>query len=181
MGALLLLGTACAPKVEARVDAGAEARTIPYGANAAAGARFVHDGVTLYYETYGAGQPLLLVHGYGFSIGSLAAQIAFFKQHYRVIAMDSRDHGRSSDSDELPPHNRITVVTNAAFVIRPATAADAPALAAPGERTFRNTFAAANTPEDLAAYLSTTCSAARQADELAEPLRTTLAGATRCG
>jgi len=106
---ILLLGTACAPRAEAPADAAAEtAESIPYGANAAAGATFVHDGVTLYYETYGAGRPLLLVHGNGFSIGTLAAQIAFFKEQYRVIAMDSRDHGRSSDSEEPLTYEKMT-------------------------------------------------------------------------
>jgi pimeloyl-ACP methyl ester carboxylesterase len=71
---------------------------IPYGANKAASGTFVHDGVTLYYETYGEGPPLLLVHGNGGSIGTLAAQIEAFKPHHKVIAMDSRDQGRSSDS-----------------------------------------------------------------------------------
>jgi pimeloyl-ACP methyl ester carboxylesterase len=72
---------------------------VPYGANAQASGTFTHDGVSLYYETYGNGAPLLLVHGNGGSIGGLAAQIEFFKQHYTVIAMDSRDQGRSADSD----------------------------------------------------------------------------------
>ncbi|MEO8226639.1 MAG: alpha/beta hydrolase [Gemmatimonadota bacterium] len=106
--AVLLLG-ACGPQAEVPVRATkAPPPAIPYGANAAAGTTFVHDGVTLYYETYGAGQPLLLVHGNGFSIGSLAAQIAFFKEHYKVIAMDSRDHGRSSDSEEPITYEKMT-------------------------------------------------------------------------
>ena len=74
------------------------ATAIPYGANKAASGTFVHHGVTLYYETYGQGEPLLLVHGNGGSIGWMAAQIDFFKTHRRVIVMDSRDQGRSSDS-----------------------------------------------------------------------------------
>jgi len=69
-----------------------------YGANPAAGHTFVHDGVALYYEVYGTGEPLLIVHGNGGSIGSLAAQIDYFRDRYQVIAMDSRDHGRSGDS-----------------------------------------------------------------------------------
>jgi pimeloyl-ACP methyl ester carboxylesterase len=74
------------------------APTWQYGANPAAGHTFVHDGVALYYEVYGAGEPLLIVHGNGGSIGSLAAQIDYFRDRYQVIAMDSRDHGRSGDS-----------------------------------------------------------------------------------
>jgi pimeloyl-ACP methyl ester carboxylesterase len=69
-----------------------------YGANAAAGGTFAHDGVRLYYEVYGSGAPLLVVHGNGGSIADMAAQIDFFRQDYKVIAMDSRDQGRSGDS-----------------------------------------------------------------------------------
>ena len=68
---------------------------VRYGANPAAGKTFVHDGVSLYYETYGAGPPLLIIHGNGANIGSLRAQIDGFRGKYRVIVMDSRDHGRS--------------------------------------------------------------------------------------
>jgi pimeloyl-ACP methyl ester carboxylesterase len=71
---------------------------VKYGANAAAGRTFTHDGVKLYYEVYGAGQPLIVVHGNGGSIVDLAAQIAHFRKQYKVIAMDSRSHGKSADS-----------------------------------------------------------------------------------
>lgn len=81
---------------------------VPYGANAPASGTFTHDGVSLYYETYGDGQPLLLVHGNGLSIGSLAAQIDFFRKGYKVIAMDSRDHGRSADSDSPLTYEKMT-------------------------------------------------------------------------
>ncbi|HEU4699390.1 MAG TPA: GNAT family N-acetyltransferase [Gemmatimonadales bacterium] len=67
------------------------------------------------------------------------------------------------------------------FHLRPAAPADAAPLAALGERTFRETFAAANRPEDLAAYLAATYGATRQAEELADPRRTTLVAATAAG
>lgn len=79
-----------------------------YGANAAAGKTFTHDGVKLYYETYGAGEPLLLVHGNGASIGSFKAQIDFFRKRYRVIAMDSRDQGQSGDSPDAITYEKMT-------------------------------------------------------------------------
>jgi len=57
----------------------------------------MHDGVRLYYEVYGTGEPLLLVHGNGASIGWFKAQIDYFRVHYQVIALDSRDQGKSDD------------------------------------------------------------------------------------
>ena len=68
------------------------------GAADSPGQFFTHDGVKLYYEIHGKGEPLLLVHGNGGSTADFKAQIAYFKQRYRVIAMDSRDQGRSDDS-----------------------------------------------------------------------------------
>lgn len=102
VAAAILALSACAPA--AKTDAPApEAATsvapIPYGANAAASGSFTHDGITFYYETYGEGEPLLLVHGNGASIGSFVKQIDHFKSHYRVIAMDSREQGKSTGSD----------------------------------------------------------------------------------
>ena len=102
--AVLVLFVACAPR-ETRPP---EPLTIPYGANEAVGATFVHDGVTLYYESYGKGEPLLLVHGNGGSIGGWAAQIDYFRTKYTVIAMDSRDQGRSADSQEPITYEKMT-------------------------------------------------------------------------
>jgi pimeloyl-ACP methyl ester carboxylesterase len=74
----------------------------PYGNNPVAGHYLPTRGFRLYYETYGQGEPLLLFHGNGGSISSMANQIPFFAQHYRVIAIDTRAHGKSKDpSDSL--------------------------------------------------------------------------------
>lgn len=64
---------------------------VRYGANPAAERIITHDGVRLYYEVYGVGEPLLLVHGNGGGISDLSAQIAHFRKRYKVIAMDGRD------------------------------------------------------------------------------------------
>lgn len=99
LAVVVALANACAPEpAKTAKPPTAVATAIPYGANKAAGHTFVHDGITFYYEVYGEGEPLLLVHGNGGSMGLLAAQIDHFKAHRKVIAMDSRDQGRSGDS-----------------------------------------------------------------------------------
>lgn len=84
-----------------------------YGSNSAAGQYFTHDGVKLYYEVYGSGEPLLLIHGNGGDIFSLSAQIDYFRKNYKVIAMDSRDQGRSSDSPDKITYEKMTDDLNA--------------------------------------------------------------------
>jgi pimeloyl-ACP methyl ester carboxylesterase len=89
------------------------ARTAPkpvakYGSNPAAGNTFTHDGVKLYYEVYGTGEPLLIVHGNGGSIIDLKAQIDYFRRRYKVVAMDSRDHGKSGDSPDKITYEKMT-------------------------------------------------------------------------
>ena len=57
------------------------------------------NGIDIYYETYGEGDPLLLLHG-GLANGTyFANQIPAFAEQYQVIVMDSRGHGRSSFDD----------------------------------------------------------------------------------
>ncbi len=79
-----------------------------YGSNAAAGSTFTHDGIQLYYEIYGSGEPLLLIHGNGLSIASFKAQIEYFRKGYKVIAMDSRDQGRSGGSADKITYEKMT-------------------------------------------------------------------------
>lgn len=97
-----------APAAPAQKATPAQKTAVRYGANPAAGKTFTHDGVTLYYEVYGSGEPLLLVHGNGSSIGEMKAQIDYFRTRYRVIAMDSRDQGKSSDSSEKLTYEKMT-------------------------------------------------------------------------
>jgi pimeloyl-ACP methyl ester carboxylesterase len=66
-----------------------------YGNNPQAGAFYNHDGVKVYYEIYGQGKPMVLLHGNGGSIGGRANLIPDFAAHYQVIAFDSRCHGKT--------------------------------------------------------------------------------------
>ena len=54
------------------------------------------NGIDIYYEIYGQGEPLLLLHGNNESISSFSNQIDEFKKHYKVIAVDSRGQGNST-------------------------------------------------------------------------------------
>lgn len=68
---------------------------IQYGQNPAAGGKVSLHGTAIYYEVYGSGRPLLLLHGNGGSIASRAAQIGEYAKKFKVIAVDSRCHGNS--------------------------------------------------------------------------------------
>ncbi|MBD2713942.1 alpha/beta hydrolase [Microvirga sp. STR05] len=71
---------------------------VRYGHNLRAGRYATVNGARLYYETYGAGEPLLLLHGNGESISSFQSQIGALAQEYQVIAVDTRDQGQSGST-----------------------------------------------------------------------------------
>ena len=71
---------------------------IKYGDNKEAGSYKEVNGIKMYYEIYGSGKPLLLLHGSGGSIRNAKPKIDYFKQYFKVIAIDSRAHGKSIDS-----------------------------------------------------------------------------------
>jgi pimeloyl-ACP methyl ester carboxylesterase len=54
-------------------------------------------GVTIYYETYGAGPPVLVLHGGTAFLETMHNQITTLAPGHLVIAPDSRAHGRSTD------------------------------------------------------------------------------------
>ena len=70
---------------------------VNYGDNAAAGHYLNTRGIRLYYETYGEGAPLLMLHINGGSIANFSNQIPYFATRYKVIAVDTRAHGKSTD------------------------------------------------------------------------------------
>ncbi|SDE90419.1 Pimeloyl-ACP methyl ester carboxylesterase [Mucilaginibacter pineti] len=72
-------------------------KSIPYGNNAATGKYYDVRGVKLYTEVYGTGKPLLLIHGNGGSLDNFGQTIPYFSKKYKVIAVDSRAHGKSRD------------------------------------------------------------------------------------
>ena len=55
------------------------------------------NNVAIYYETYGVGRPVLVLHGGLGSIEDMSHQIRALAESHFVIAVDSRGHGRSTD------------------------------------------------------------------------------------
>ena len=58
------------------------------------------NGIELYYEVHGRGEPLILIHGGLGNAGYWSNQIEAFAKKYQVIALDSRGHGRSTFNEE---------------------------------------------------------------------------------
>lgn len=77
------------------------AQSIPYGNNPAAGHYVDAGGVNLYYEIYGKGQPLVMLHGgiYGY-IDEFSQLIPKLAEKYMVICIATRGHGKSGIGKE---------------------------------------------------------------------------------
>lgn len=54
------------------------------------------NGVSLYYEIYGEGEPLLMIHGNGNSMSGFIGQLDEFSKKYKVIFLDCRGRGNST-------------------------------------------------------------------------------------
>lgn len=56
-----------------------------------------HDGATIWYSSFGSGEPVILLHGGLGHGGNWGYQVPAFLEHgYQVIVIDSRGHGRST-------------------------------------------------------------------------------------
>ena len=58
------------------------------------------NGIKIFYEIHGEGQPLFLVHGFGASRLVWIAQIKPLSEHFKVITFDNRGAGKSDRPDE---------------------------------------------------------------------------------
>ncbi len=92
--ALILFFAAC------KIFSASAQSKINYGNNSLAGKYYTVRGIKMYCEIYGQGKPLLLIHGNGGSIAAFRENIPFFSKKYRVIALDSRAHGKTIDTND---------------------------------------------------------------------------------
>jgi len=84
-------------KQSCKVDGSQFRKQFTFGNNDSTGKYAIANGIKIYYEEYGQGQPLLLLHGNSESIGSFKLQIPEFSKYYKVIAVDTRGQGKSSE------------------------------------------------------------------------------------
>jgi pimeloyl-ACP methyl ester carboxylesterase/ketosteroid isomerase-like protein len=75
------------------------------------------DGVSIHYETHGAGPAMLLSHGYGATCRMWDGQIAAFADRYRVIVWDMRGHGQSGDPRDPAAYSQALTVGDMAAVL----------------------------------------------------------------
>ena len=61
----------------------------------------VRDGAKIFVKIMGSGEPLLLLHGNGDDFSFFEKQIIVFKKDFKVIAMDTRGHGKSDKNYSL--------------------------------------------------------------------------------
>ena len=57
------------------------------------------NGINLYYETRGAGQPMMLLHGGLASSEMFGPILPTLAEHHQVITVDLQGHGRTADID----------------------------------------------------------------------------------
>lgn len=62
------------------------------------------DNLELYYEELGAGRPLVLLHGFGACSQNWHPFTAALSKHYRLIVVDLRGHGYSTNPDNTFTH-----------------------------------------------------------------------------
>jgi pimeloyl-ACP methyl ester carboxylesterase len=58
------------------------------------------NGIRMYYEIHGKGEPLVLIHGGGSTIESnWSVMLPLLSRHFKVIAVEMQAHGHTSDRD----------------------------------------------------------------------------------
>ncbi len=80
---------------------------IPYGNNPQTGHYFDVGDAKIYYEVYGQGKPLVMLHGgvYGY-IDEFESFIPKLAEHYQVICIATRGHGKSEIGKEPFSHQQ---------------------------------------------------------------------------
>ncbi|MBD8082810.1 alpha/beta fold hydrolase [Chryseobacterium caseinilyticum] len=90
------------------------ASSIPYGNNVSAGHYVKSDDAKIYYEVYGKGSPIVVLHG-GIvgSPSEMGQLIDSLSQKHQVISISTRGHGRSEMGNKIPSYEQKAKDVNA--------------------------------------------------------------------
>jgi len=57
------------------------------------------NGIKIYHEIYGQGEPMVLLHGGLMTIGEMSTLLEPLAKTHKVIAVELQGHGRTADTD----------------------------------------------------------------------------------
>lgn len=83
-----------------------------YGSNKKVGKYANVNDIKLYYEIYGEGHPLVVLHGNGGSIKNASPFYSNLSKKYKVIAIDSRGQGKSSNTNKELTYEQMAADVN---------------------------------------------------------------------
>jgi pimeloyl-ACP methyl ester carboxylesterase len=76
------------------------------------------NGIKLYHEIYGEGEPLVLLHGGLMTIGEMSTPLELFAKTHKVVTVELQGHGRTADTDR--PLSFATMGDDIAALLKPA-------------------------------------------------------------
>lgn len=121
--------------------------SIPYGANQKAGHYVTSGDAKIYYEVYGKGQPLVVLHGG--VVGSPLEMHQFIdclSKSYQVIVVSTRGHGKSEMGSQVPSYDAKAKDANA---IINAVTKDSAIVLGFSDGAYTGYFLAASHPEKV--------------------------------
>jgi pimeloyl-ACP methyl ester carboxylesterase len=98
--------------------------TEPGDATSGTGGYVAVDGLALYYEIVGAGDPLVVIPGGLMTIGMLGPLLPALARSRRVIAIEPQAHGHTADVDRPLTYEQMAAMGNlsrAQLAVLPAT------------------------------------------------------------
>jgi pimeloyl-ACP methyl ester carboxylesterase len=76
------------------------------------------NGIEIYYEDHGSGEPVLLTHGYGSTSAMWVPQVDALTQGRRLITWDMRGHGGTDSPEEQSAYSEAQTIEDMAALLR---------------------------------------------------------------